>query len=135
MACRYPLILLIAAFASFAAGCAESEFTPVRGQVFYKSVPLTSGVVMFQPPYGPPSRGTIQQDGTFELATPGRADGARPGVNQVRISSREEPPIQRGELKLGRLLIPERYTQFGDSGLTAEVKPGSNEPFVFHLAD
>ena len=103
--------------------------------MFYNDKPLTNGVVMFQPSYGPPSRGTIQPDGTFELTTLGRGSGARPGINQVRVSSREEPPTQKGELKLGRLLIPERYTQFGDSGLTADVKAENNEPFVFHLTD
>jgi hypothetical protein len=132
---RRSLALSIATVFALVAGCADKEFTPVRGQVFYNDKPLTNGVVMFQPPFGPPARGTIQPDGTFELTTLGKGNGARPGINQVRVSSREEPPTQNDELKLGRLLIPERYTQFGDSGLTADVKAEDNEPFVFHLTD
>lgn len=119
------------------AGCSESEpdYVPVRGQVFYKDKPLGQGVVMFQPTNGPPARGTIQPDGTFELETPGKGSGARVGTNRVRISAREMPKDPGGEIGLGRLLIPARYNDITTSGLTAEVKAGSDEPFVFRLTD
>ena len=114
-------------------GCGESEFAPIEGQVFYEAKPLTSGVVMFQPPNGPPSRGDLGPDGRFSLSTPGREDGARIGMNKVRVSSREKPKGGDAELALGKSLIPERYETFDSSGLTADVKPDGNEPFVFRL--
>ena len=125
--------MVLFALASLAGCNAEPEYVPAKGQVFYKSSPLTSGVVMFQPTNGPPATGLIQSDGTFELTTPGRGDGARIGPNAVRISSREPPRDQSTEVALGPLLIPERYTDFASSGLTAEVEPQNNEPFVFRL--
>jgi hypothetical protein len=112
-----------------------SEFVPVRGQVLYKDKPLSSGVVMFQPENGPPARGNIQADGTFELTTIGRAGGARVGSNKVRIASRGTGKNNGGEVALGSSQIPERYNDISTSGLTVEVKSTSNDPFVFRLTD
>ena len=117
------------------AGCSESDYAAVRGQVFYNDQPLSQGVVMFQPANGPPARGAIQPDGTFELEMLGNGKGARIGTNRVRISAREEPKNQYGEIGLGRRLIPARYDDITTSGLTAEVNPENNEPFVFRLTD
>ena len=129
---RLPAVALLAL--TLLGGCtAEPDYVPAGGHVFYNGSPLTSGVVMFQPTNGPPAIGLIQSDGTFELRTPGRGDGARIGPNAVRISSREASRDQSTEIALGPLLIPERYTDFTSSGLTAEVKPQSNEPFIFRL--
>ena len=129
---RLPAVALLAL--TLLGGCtAEPDYVPAKGHVFYKGSPLTSGVVMFQPTNGPPATGLIQSDGTFELTTPGRAEGARIGPNAVRISSRQAPRNQTTEIALGPLLIPEQYTDFTSSGLTAEVKPQNNEPFVFRL--
>jgi hypothetical protein len=71
----------------------------------------------------------------MKLETPGREAGARIGVNKVRIASRETPAGGDTEMALGKSLIPERYGNFESSGLTAEVKPDGNEPFVFRLTD
>jgi hypothetical protein len=131
---RSVALLALIAVMLVAGGCAKSEYVPARGQVYYNDKPLATGVVMFQPSDGPPARGTIQTDGTFELTTPGRAAGARIGNNRVRIASREVHP-EAGEVALGRNLIPERYNDFVTSGLTAEVKPTDNDPFVFRLKD
>jgi hypothetical protein len=118
------------------AGCSKpDEYAAVRGQVFYNDKPLDQGVVMFQPAAGPPARGTIQSDGTFELETVDRGAGARIGTNRVRISARELPKNYDTEIGLGETLIPLRYNDIATSGLTAEVKGDSNEPFVFHLKD
>lgn len=117
-------------------GCSgEAEFAPVRGRVFYRDKPLTSGVVMFQPPKGPPASGTIQPDGTFELKTIGTEVGARIGTNRVRISSRETWSGDKSEIGLGRLITPKRYDDITTSNLTAEVKAGEHSPFEFRLTD
>jgi len=129
--------LLIAALATaFVAGCSKTdEYAAVRGQVFYNDKPLGQGIVMFQPATGPPARGTIQSDGTFELETIDRGAGARIGTNRVRISARELPKNLNTELGLGKTLIPLHYNDISTSGLSVDVKSNSNDPFVFHLKD
>ena len=131
---RYLWALL--ATATVAAGCSKTpEYVPIAGQVLYKDKPLTSGVVMFQPANGPPARGNIQADGTFQLTTTGKADGARIGTNKVRIASRGAGKDNAGEAALGSSQIPERYNDIATSGLTAEVKSAANEAFVFRITD
>ena len=135
--CRRALSLIVLlGLGLFFLGCSKSYigYYPVTGMVFYNDKPVTAGVVMFQPPSGPPASGQIQPDGSFELETYGRAFGARTGANQVRISHREMKQ-DGGELALGKYLLPERYSQFSTSGLNAEVKAGENEPFEFRLTD
>lgn len=128
-------LLAICHLAAISAGCSNpAEFVPVEGQVFYKEQPLASGVIMFQPPNGPPARADVVA-GAFKLETPGREAGARIGLNKVRIASRATPAGGDAEMALGKSLIPERYGNFESSGLTAEVKPDGNEPFVFRLFD
>lgn len=133
----YSTLLMLSAAAAAAAstGCSRpAEFVPIEGQVFYKDKPLTNGVIMFQPSKGPAARADIVA-GVYKLETPGREAGARIGLNKVRIASRETPSNGDAELALGKSLIPERYGTFESSGLTADVKPDGNEPFVFRLID
>lgn len=121
-------------------GCHRGpKMVPVQGVVKYRGEPLTLGTVTFQPEQGQPARGNIQPDGTFVLSTLKPGDGAVVGIHKVRITcysgqkggERSGP----GEQTLGKLLIPQRYTFFDGSGLTAEVASGGNEPFVFELVD
>ena len=119
-----------------ASGCGSSqELAPVRGKVTYNGKPLSTGVVMFQPPSGPPARGRIQSDGTFELEMLGEGTGAPLGTNRVRVSSREPLADTSTETGLGRLLIPKRYADFATSGLTVEVAAGRTEPYLIELQD
>jgi len=131
--CR-QLIALTAAVALVGCGKSYPDYYPVTGKVYYRDKPLTTGVIMFQPPSGPPATGQIEPDGTFTLTTHGRAEGALPGRNQVRITAREIN-ADAAEMALGKHLIPERYSQFSTSGLNAEVKADVNEPFEFRLTD
>ncbi|MBX3435642.1 MAG: hypothetical protein KF847_20180 [Pirellulales bacterium] len=114
-------------------GCQEkSDFVPVSGEVLYEGKPLASGVIMFQPTAGPPSRGTIE-NGQFALENSAGELGGRIGLNKVRIASRAAAPGGDAEMALGKSLIPEHYGDFNASGLTAEVKPEGNGPFRFEL--
>jgi hypothetical protein len=133
---QFHMAAFVMATAALVAGCSKSDgYAAVHGQVFYNDKPLGQGVVMFQPANGPPARGTIQPDGTFELETVDRESGARIGTNRVRIAARELPENYDTEIGLGRTLIPLRYNDIATSGLTADVKGETNEPFVFHLTD
>jgi hypothetical protein len=112
---------------------------PVTGKVLYNGKPLEFGSVTFQPPSGQAARGKIQSDGSFSLSTYRPGDGAVVGSHKVRITCYESQgrTIAKGagEQSLGKLLIPERYTFFDQSGLTAEVRPDPSGPIVFELSD
>jgi hypothetical protein len=125
--------MLLAAFGVLP-GCTKSEFVRVEGQVLFNEQPLSRGVIMFQPPQGPPSRSDVV-DGAFRIESLDGAEGARVGLNKVRIASREASAGGDAEIALGRSRIPERYGDFESSELTAEVRPNGNEPFVFRLHD
>ncbi|QDV71939.1 hypothetical protein [Botrimarina mediterranea] len=127
---------LVVASCVVMSGCGSTqELAPVRGKVTYKGKPLTTGVVMFQPLSGPPARGRIQPDGTFELEMLGEGAGAPLGTNRVRVSSREPSADTATETALGKLLIPKRYTDFATSGLTVEVAADRTEPYLIELED
>lgn len=135
--CLSPLVVVLPILA---VGCERGPtVVPVTGSVKYHGKPLEFGTVMFQPAQGQPARGTIQPDGSFTISTFKEGDGATVGLNRVRIScyesQRPQATPQVGEQSLGKLLIPQRYTLFDQSGLTADVKESGNEPFVFELSD
>jgi hypothetical protein len=116
------------------------EMAPVQGVVYYNDEPLPYGSIMFQPERGQPATGKIQPDGSFEMASFQPGDGATVGTQKVRVNcySSQAPgelakPVV-GERSLGKLLIPQQYTSFDASNLSAEVRPGDNEPFEFRLS-
>jgi hypothetical protein len=141
---RYTLTLfLLLAALGVLGGCGNKRLpvAPAQGQVFYQGKPLAFGSVMFQPSVGPPARGVIQSDGSFQLSTYGTNDGAVVGPHKVRIAcfetqrpSNGAPAARQGEVGVGRSLIPQKYSNFDTGGLRVEVK-AANEPFVFKLAD
>jgi hypothetical protein len=134
---------LAALAVSLLLGCGSSpELAPAGGKVSYKGKPLAFGTVVFQHELGgQPSQADIQPDGSFVMGTFEAGDGARIGPNRVAIYCYESQDPARaaarkaGEQTLGRLLIPQRYAMFNTSGITVEVKPEANEPFVFELTD
>ena len=111
------------------AGCGRRPtLVPVSGRVTLDGKPLEFGSVMIQPTGGPAARGTVRPDGGFTVGTFAPGDGAIVGPATVRVACYEQqrpgaPPPQ-GELALGKSLIPEKYTQFETSGITATVAAG-----------
>ena len=134
------LATLAAAF-TVCLGCGDgAELAPVTGRVLYNEQPLAFGSIMLQPPAGEPARGTIKTDGTFELETPDHGKGATPGRNKIRITCFEaqRPGAAqnvKGELALGKSLIPPRYANYSTSGLEVDVLPSGNEPLELRLSD
>jgi len=125
-----PLVIL--------AGCNRGpKMVPVTGKVNYNGRPLEFGVVMFQPPSGQPAQGDIQPDGTFNLSTYRLNDGVVLGKHKVRVACYESmrPGTAKGsgERTLGKPLVPEKYTLFDQSGLTADVDE-NNHDFSFELS-
>lgn len=136
------LICVVGSFAAVTVGVVGTgcdrgpRIVPVRGIVRFNGKPLAYGSVMFQPSQGQPAVGEIKPDGTFVLSTFRPEDGAVVGPHLVRVAcyeSQQSPRAAGGEIPLGRLMIPEKYTHFELSGLTAEVKDGDNPPFEFNL--
>jgi hypothetical protein len=122
----------------FLAGCNHGpKMASVTGKVMYNGRPLEFGVVMFQPSSGQPAQGEIQPDGTFNLSTYRLNDGAVLGKHKVRIACYESmrPGATKGpgERTLGKPLVPEKYTLFDMSGLTADVSE-TNHEFTFELS-
>jgi hypothetical protein len=71
----------------------------------------------------------IQSDGTFELSTEGKKDGATIGTHKVSVVAYDAPANAGPEAGAGKLLVPQRYTNPDSSGLTIEVKAGeTNAP-------
>jgi hypothetical protein len=123
------LAALLVACVACDVGCGRRPtLVPVSGRVTLDGKPLGFGSVMIQPTGGPAARGTIQPDGSFAVGTFTPGDGAIVGPASVRVACYEQqrpgaPPPQ-GELALGKSLIPEKYTQFETSGITATVAAG-----------
>lgn len=132
------VMLVGLALALTSGGCRRGpEIVSVSGKVTFNGQPLKFGSVTFQPQKGQPARGEIQSDGTFTLSTFKPGDGAVVGPHKVRVacyeSQRAPANTGGGEQSLGKLLIPVKYTFFDQSGLTAEVKPSDNAPFLIEL--
>jgi hypothetical protein len=135
-----PAVLL--AMAATVAGCGKGRaLATLSGKVTYQGKALRFGCVTLQPESGQPSTGEIQPDGTFRMVTLGQGNGAAVGKNAVRIAcyagqspeARTKAAAAHQEHSLGRSLIPDKYTSSETSGITVNVKPGTNEPLVLDL--
>jgi hypothetical protein len=138
-------------------GCGDDEFGPrykAYGTVTYRSQPVESGLITFDPveSHGAGqarvATGTIQ-NGWYILSTVGNDDGAFAGSYRVTIRSRAAdytqvearaqggPGHQRDVVRATRKaksLIPQKYQSPSTSGLTREVKAETNR-IDFELAD
>lgn len=132
-------VLALACILGTNSGCKRNpRVVPVAGMVFYNDKPLPYGSIMFQPSKGQPASGEIRSDGSFTLSSYAVDDGAVPGRHTVSITCYEgQRPGQAkpdgGEVSMGRLLIPLKYTRLGSSGLTAEVKDAPEQSVEFRL--
>jgi hypothetical protein len=109
------------------AGCGRPSYqldtAPVKGKVTIDGQPLSSGYVTFVVSRGRASSAEIQPDGSFEMSTYEKGDGAQVGTHPVVVT-----PVPPDEYQAGPkpIPVPERYSRSGTSGFTAEVKPGED---------
>lgn len=107
------------------AGCSESG--PFRGRVTgsvtLDGVPLAAGVIGFVPDNGRPAYGKIVDGAIVEVTSERTGDGVLVGKHRVMIQ-----PAPTGDMRVKPdSTIPERYRDSTRSGLTAEIKRGTNE--------
>jgi hypothetical protein len=101
----------------------------VRGTVRYNGRPVTAGTIQFLGRNGVPCAGTIGPDGTYAVRVP-------PGPAKVIVSRPASVPGGRLEGQSGGRIappasadtaeasgLPQRYADWGASGLTVQVKP------------
>jgi len=111
------------------AGCGSGRY-PVNGRVTYEEdgSPVSEGTVIGQMGEGPDSvsvQGRIDADGRFSWGTERPGDGAKPGKYVVAVIARG-----LGEHEIAKGLLPAVDPKFSNpqtSGITFEVKPGTNE--------
>jgi len=118
-------------------GCARERLQVVKGRVTFQGVPVVEGVVLFNNEVAGISLTTkLQPDGSFEV---GSYQGVGLPVGSYLIAV--QPPIPESFSSIGEIgslasrkyeNIPHQYRDPKTSGLTAEVRPGSNA-FSFDL--
>ena len=124
---RWAAVVAVVALAS---GCGRSGLASVQGNLVYPdgrpAKELAGCTVVFEAtmPDGKPvgAVGEVDAEGRFEMTTNKPGDGAPLGTNKVSIN-----PRWRGESdRPDPLPVQQKYASAATSGLTVEVKPGSN---------
>lgn len=135
-------VALLAVGIAFAStfGCKQNpRVVPVSGTVLYNDKPLPFGTVLFQPTNGQVASGQIERDGSFKLSSYADNDGAVPGRHFVSVTCYEgqrpgaAAAPKGGEVSMGKLLIPVKYTRFGSSGLSAEIQDATDQAVELRL--
>jgi hypothetical protein len=147
MHCKLCFILALALICGWSVGCGGggSQTAGVSGRVMYKGKPVAKANVSFTPVEGASraASGLTDSSGYYTLGTLSSNDGAAPGKYRVAIIARgpDRPPKagetgsgMPGEMMPGDPIIPQKYFAPDSSGLTFEVKRGSNRA-NFELTD
>jgi hypothetical protein len=125
---RRRLAALVASAALAAAGCGTGR-SPVHGRVTYDDgAPVPAGTVIGEATVGGKAvsvQGTIGPDGRFSWGADRPGDGALPGTYRVVVMPVPPGDAERAAGK--RPAVDGKYTRFETSGITFEVKPGSND--------
>lgn len=135
-------------------GTAKREKThPVSGKVTYRGQPVAGATITFNPGQDPARKagfGITDDNGNYSIGTYAVGDGAIEGSYMVTISKalpaavrQPDPPedqyVPPEEMPAAKptppvQMIPAKYASPTSSGLTFEVKPGSNT-FDIELKD
>ncbi len=130
---RFLIVLIFGILGTVGCGGSSGEdLAPVRGVVTLDGKSLTEGFVFVTPPEGKLAMGAIQSDGTFVLGTNTNSDGARVGTHPVSI---QPPPASEGmPPSTTSKLLPKHYRSGSTSGLSVEVKPGTDNELKLELS-
>jgi hypothetical protein len=131
-----------------ATGCTPSgvPVAQVRGKVTYKGKAVANASISFIPDARgvAPALGKTNADGEYRVTTFAVNDGAPVGTCKVAISLTGPPPPLPPHLANapaaaetfqmpGKPLLPTKYFSVDTSGLTADVKAGTDNVFDFEL--
>jgi hypothetical protein len=149
---RRRFLLLSVPLVMTGCGPKRPEVVPASGVVTFEGAPVAGAQVTFMAPSAARAAYAVTDDaGAFVLSTFGKADGAAPGTHVVTIA-RPQPAgsdaamaveqadaaytaaMAKASRRQGeRSELPARYADPSQSGLTADVKRGSENRFVFAL--
>ena len=124
---------------------------PITGKVSYNGQPLKQGQISFVPdaPEGHAATGQIVDGAIKDVSTLAANDGILPGKYKIAISAQEAvdtsevakkysaaaDPVELAKARAtGKKLIPEKYGNAFDSGLTADIT-SSGQALSFELKD
>lgn len=126
LSARKAAVLVL--FLALATGCGKGPKTAVvRGTVTYKGKPVPNGTVNFVPASGPSATGEIGSDGSFQLTTFRKGDGAVLGEHKVVIvAMQKNDPNVEAFTPLPPPIVPIKYTSLATTDLKAEVKDQEN---------
>ena len=118
------LILVVAVLGCRHRGVALPT-APVSGRVTYQGKPLGFGRIAFIHSSGQAAGAEIAADGSFTLT-------AYQGGNRISIEcfDTDKPGSTKKRSRMmddSKSLIPDRFMNYGTSGLTFEVEPGNNK--------
>ncbi|MBN2293164.1 MAG: hypothetical protein JXM70_12105 [Pirellulales bacterium] len=124
------LLLSLTVFAVFGCSSGSSlDRAALTGTVTFDGKPLDRGMIGLLPTgdtRGPQGSAAIKSDGTYEVQTAGKP-GTVIGTHKVVVQCRETISQQEArDMKVGRSLIPAKYTSYDTTPLTVEVTPGEN---------
>lgn len=110
------------------------ETAEVTGVVMYQGKPLPEGEIRFIPKNteANPASGMILPDGTFQLSTYERHDGAAVGQHKVTVNI---PPHLDGSFPDPPIQLPPAYGSMTDTPFTADVESGKLNEFEFVIED
>jgi hypothetical protein len=105
----------------------SEKMEPVEGSIRFEGKALTKGTVIFKPdtakgnttPHEP--RGVIHGSGRYKMTTHPR-DGAPTGWYNVAVISLEQPKDPSNPYARPKSLIPDRFGNVEESGLSIEVR-------------
>jgi hypothetical protein len=115
-------------------GCqGNSGLVPVAGKVLLDGQPLTQGTVVTMPKAGKGANAAVHPDGTFQLGTNGKGDGASIGTHKVAVILLSDSS-ESAEGPAPKSLLPQRYGSPESSGLTIDVKGGGESNVILKLS-
>ena len=134
-------VIVLCGFVSLAAlvsGCGSGnpETFKATGKVTYNGQPVTNGVVQLMPEGGGNSAvGNLQPDGTFQLTTFEKNDGACPGTYKATVQAFPEegddsPLTGLPGMELNpneKPPIPVKYADATTSDLVVKINKGENK--------
>lgn len=111
---------------------------PVSGKVTWNGEPLPMGRVQFVPSdskKGRPAVGDIDQEGHYTLMTFQPNDGVIPGSYKIFVDARKEGDPNDLKTKGGIPILPRKYYDANQSGLTALIEESDENQVVDLVLD